>query len=290
VLTLAAADIETHPRFVETLRLQASALLAIQAADPRTAGIFATQQRWLLAHLALAMYFERAVSIQPDGLLASHFLASAAAHEVASRNTADAFLKEMIKYGYVTRSPGGRDRRSRPLAVGSVALRAIEGWTRVHLASLDRLDGADRSGRFEACPGLIERIHPRIARGLLESAAVREPAPTFSLFTWLNEGGVVMDWLYAGLADFTPDAKRVSTAVAAFADFSDRIRLSRSHLARKLRAAEDLGSLGWSGERGGSPMWVSMSFVREYHAQQAAKLAIIDGAFWRVVDDRDGGA
>jgi hypothetical protein len=137
---------------------------------------------------------------------------------------------------------------------------------------------------------LIERIHPRIARGLLESAAVREPAPTFSLFTWLNEGGVVMDWLYAGLADFTPDAKRVSTAVAAFADFSDRIRLSRSHLARKLRAAEDLGSLGWSGERGGSPMWVSMSFVREYHAQQAAKLAIIDGAFWRVVDDRDGGA
>jgi hypothetical protein len=101
----------------------------------------------------------------------------------------------------------------------------------------------------------------------------------------LNEGGVVMDWLYVGLADFAPDADRVLTSVAAFADFDERIRLSRTHLARKLRSAEQMGSLGWAGARGASAMWVSIAFVREYHAQQAAKLGIIDGAFAAATDE-----
>jgi hypothetical protein len=40
-----------------------------------------------------------------------------------------------------------------------------------------------------------------------------------------------------------------------------------------------MGSLGWSGPRGKSPLWVSADFRREYHAAQAVKLAIIDAAF-----------
>ena len=40
-----------------------------------------------------------------------------------------------------------------------------------------------------------------------------------------------------------------------------------------------MGSLGWSGPRGKSPLWVSSDFCREYHAAQAVKLAIIDAAF-----------
>jgi hypothetical protein len=55
--------------------------------------------------------------------------------------------------------------------------------------------------------------------------------------------------------------------------------LSRTQLGRKFAEAEAMGSLGWSGQRGKSPLWVSADFRREYHAAQAVKLAIIDAAF-----------
>jgi hypothetical protein len=278
-LALTAVDIQIHARFDEVLRRQASDLLAIQQVDPRTAAIFATQQRWLLAHLALAIHFEVEASGSIQGFPPAKIMAAAQAHGVASRNTADAFQREMLKYGYLEPVVGVRDKRLRPVRVGERALTAIVVWLRIHLASLDALDGGGRSARFDARPAAIGRIHPRIAAGLLASSAVRQPEPTFSLFTWLNEGGIMMDWLYVGLALASPDAARVATSVSAFADFQDRIRLSRTHLARKLRAAEDMNSLGWAGARGASAMWVSMSFVREYQAQQAAKLAVIDSAF-----------
>ena len=56
-------------------------------------------------------------------------------------------------------------------------------------------------------------------------------------------------------------------------------KISRSHLASKLRAVEALGSIGWQGRRGRSVMWVSSGFRQEYATAQAVKLAIIDAAF-----------
>jgi len=40
-----------------------------------------------------------------------------------------------------------------------------------------------------------------------------------------------------------------------------------------------MGSLGWSGTRGKSSLWISDAFWREYHIAQAVKLTIIDSAF-----------
>src|SRR6185503_921400 len=132
-------------------------------------------------------------------------------------------------------------------------------------------------------PSTIGLIQPPIADGLLRSEVIRAPAPTFSLFTWLNEGGIVMDWLIAGLAEDALAGGRMPTSVSSLADLGARIKLSRTHLARKLRLAEAMGSLGWLGERGRSVMWVSAGFVREYHAQQSAKLAIVESAFRRTL-------
>jgi hypothetical protein len=57
-----------------------------------------------------------------------------------------------------------------------------------------------------------------------------------------------------------------------------RLGLSRTHLARKLKEAEELGSIGWDGRRGHSIMWVSKGFRMEYAGAQAIKLSIIDHA------------
>jgi hypothetical protein len=277
-------EIEAHQNFAPALRRQAAALLAMHDADPRASAVFATQQSWLLAHLALSMYFLSRTVGQSEDFRLTSFLAAVAAHGIASRNTADAFIKGMENYGYLEATPGSADRRIRPLTATAAALRPFEAWLMVHLATLDALDDGERLARFASRPEGIAYMQPQIAEGLLRSAAVREPAPTFSLFTWLNEGGFMMDWIYAGLGEAAPGADRLPTTVTSYADFSSRIRLSKSHLARKLRAAEDMGSLSWAGVRGASAMSVSTRFVREYHTQQAAKLSVIDDAFAYAVD------
>ena len=278
-MRLGYEDIANHPRLSACVREQAATLLGIQQIDPRTASIFATQQRWLMAHVALMLCFRHE---EAGGLHAAKVVETIVTHGVASRNTADAFLREMRQYGYLTDMPVGDDRRARPFTMSSVSREAIFGWLAVHLRTLDGLDGGGRCAAFVATPKAVGRIHPLIADGLLASAAIRDPASSFSLFTWLNEGGIVMDWLYVGLATTTPGSERIASTVASFADIGDRIHLSRTHLARKLRMAEEMGSLGWEGARGKSTMWVSADFVRQYHQQQATKLSIIDRAFHEV--------
>jgi hypothetical protein len=284
---LSAAAIAAHPQLVPCIRRQASTLLSIQQVNPRIASIFATQQRWLIAHMALAHYFRSAGSDASGGFHATRFIAAIVSVGVASRNTADAFLKETLKYGYLKNAPSGRDRRARPLQATTVSIEAISAWLATHLATLDALDGGHRRAAFLARPQAIAAIHPLIADGLLQSNAIREPDPTFSLFTWLNEGGIVMDWLYVGLGEIGPGDECIPSTVSSFDDLGERISLSRTHLIRKLRMAESMGSLGWLGERGKSTMWVSAGFVREYHTQQSIKLAIIDSAVHRVFAPQD---
>jgi hypothetical protein len=274
-----AEDIARHPLLVSCIRQQASTLLAIHAANPRISSIFATQQRWLMAHVALAHSFRSRFTEAGGGFNSTRFIEAIASYRVASRNTADAFLKEMQKYGYLQSASAGRDRRIRRLEPTSISIESISGWLATHLATLDGLDGGARCAAFMAQPSAIAAIQPLVAEGLLQSSAIRDPAPAFSLFTWLNEGGIVMDWLIAGLTEASLDGPRFLSKVSSFADLGERINLSRSHLVRKLRIAEAMGSLGWLGERGKSPMWVSADFAREYHLQQSLKLSIIDRAF-----------
>ncbi len=73
--------------------------------------------------------------------------------------------------------------------------------------------------------------------------------------------------------------ERIPTGVLSIGDFARWLKLSRTQLARKLRDAEVLGSVGWLGRRGHSVMWISNEFYGEYVTAQAVKLAIIDAAF-----------
>jgi AraC-like DNA-binding protein len=247
-------------------------------ASPRLASVFATQQRWLLAHLGASLYFRRDPLDPANGLRTARFLEMVHEHAVASRNTADAFLKEMLNYNFVQYGPAGKDKRIRPLEPTKATLDALSGWAMVHLSTLDSLDGGHRLDSYLAGPDSLARLQPLIADGLLTSNAVREPARTFSLFTWLNNGGIVMDWLISGIEPADAEADRIPTGVLSVADMARWLKLSRTHLARKLREAEALGSIGWQGKRGHSVMWVSKDFRREYTMAQAVKLAIIDAA------------
>jgi hypothetical protein len=185
----------------------------------------------------------------------------------------------MLRYDivrYVAKSEG---KRHRPFEPSPTTLAALFHWHVVHLATLDGLDRGCRSTTFRGRPTTLGAMQPLIADGLLASNAVREPDRTFSLFTWINEGGIVMDRLIVGCQDDAAGLARIPTDVTSISGLAQRLNLSRTQLGRKFAAAEAMGSLGWSGPRGKSPLWVSAGFRREYHAAQTVKLAIIDAAF-----------
>jgi AraC-like DNA-binding protein len=278
-LALTADDVAGHPGVHSAIRQQSRLLLQAYDGNPRLASVFGTQHRWLMAQVALALHFRRCSSGEGRGINSAQVLDCVSRHGVASRNTADAFLKEMLKYGFARQVPGATDRRTRPLEPTEASVEAIHGWIGIHLATLDRLDHGRRLETYLGTPGALAALHPGVADGLLSSARVRKPERHFSLFTRLNNGGVIMDWLIAGIEETNAEAERVPTAVGSIAAMAQRLNLSRTHLSRKLRDAEALGSIGWQGKRGDSVMWVSSGFRREYVTAQAVKLAIIDAAF-----------
>lgn len=254
-------------------------MLNAYAASPRLSSVFATQQRWLMAHVALALYFRRVPGDDRTGFNAARFFDVIRRHDVASRNTADAFLKEMLHYHHAHYLPGGSDKRVRSLEPSKEAIEALNGWAIAHLATLDALDGGRRLIIYLADDKALARLQPLIADALLTHELVRRPPKTFSLFTWLNNGGVVMDGLIAGIEPAAPEVECMPTSVFSIADMAEWLKLSRTHLTRKLREAEAMGSIGWEGRRGKSMMWVSKEFRAEYAMAQAVKLSIIDTAF-----------
>jgi hypothetical protein len=232
-----------------------------------------------MAHAALAIYFRNEADRPGTGLIAERFLEMVERHAIASRNTASAFIKEMLKYDIVRCVANSKGQRHRPMEPAPAVLMALFGWHTLHLATLDGLDGGTRVAQFHAGPTLLNAMQPLIADGLIGSHEVREPEKTFSLFTWINEGGIVMDRLFVGCEPAAENATSIVTDVSSVSGLALRLKLSRTQLGRKFAEAEAMGSLGWSGPRGKSRLWVSADFRREYHSAQAAKLAIIDAAF-----------
>ncbi len=277
-MAMSADDILVHPALVPGVRRQAEALLLIHQASPRTASPFATQQRWLMSQAALAAYFRSAAKQTGAGLLAERLVDAIVTHDLASRNTAAAFIGEMLKYGIVRHVAASAGRRYRPIEPSPMTLAALSHWLAAHLATLDALDGGARSAELCAQPDLLGVVQPVIADGLLASRAIRQPHGAFSLFTWIDDGGVVMDRLIAGCPPDAARRARIPTDVMSVSALARGLNVSRSQLGCKFAAAEAMGSLGWSGARGKSAVWVSPGFWREYHVAQAVKLAIIDAA------------
>lgn len=271
-------QIAAHPGIIPALRRQSEALIAVYDEQARLASVFGSQQGWLLALAALAVYFRKQQQNhgKPVGLTVTEFREFVGHHRITSKNTAEAFLKQMLHYGFSVRVASS-DRRTQPLAPAEQTVAAIAQWVAIHLATLDTLDGGGRVGRVSGDMTLLRRLLPAITDRLLASTAIREPTPTYAIFTWLNQGGLLMERLFCELQDPDPDG-RIMTGVVSIPQLASWLKLSRSHLHRKLREAEEAGSLGWSGVRGQSVLWVSDTFLGEIVAYQANKLAIFDDA------------
>lgn len=277
-MSLSVEQLLSNPDLHETVRDQSRALLQVNEESPRLAAVFGTQQRWLLGHLAMGQYFTEVARGNPEPVvLMARYLEQVKTLGISSVNTADAFIKEMLVYG-IGQPSQTTDRRNRPFLPSPQTIAATRRWVFIHLASLDRLDGGKRLDAFEEDETILARLHPEISTRAMICPELRSPPKTWSLFTWLNNGGIVMDWLMLGVDPVAPGTDRIPTQLRSVPELAETFRLSRTHLTRKLREAEAIGSIGWEGHRGRSVMWISQAFLFEYHTTQAFKLALIDAA------------
>ncbi len=275
---MSAETITGHADVLPILRQQAASFLTVERSSPRVAGIFGTQQRYLLAQLAAAMMFR-----SRDGKLhLSRFLEAVLACRIASRNTAHDFIREMEKYGVIRQSPTLEDKRSRPLKLAEETIGLLGVWVSIHLKTLDAFDNGRRLTIFAETPGMLAKLHPAIVDRILQSERSTNPDGTFSLFTWMNDGGLVMDKMIATINDFSPKDDHIITGINSLDEIAAALRVTKTHLSRKMAAAEREGSLGWTGKRGSSALWLSHGFIAEYVAYQADKLSRVAEAFAEV--------
>lgn len=253
--------------------------------SPRASAMFASQQRWLMSHVAMKLYF-RGVSSGTGGLTEHGFVQAVTGHQLSSRNTARAVIGEALKYGMVravTTEAAKTLRASTkvPLALSEVGIGLLATWFALHLRALDALDGGARTPAFLQNPfAAIVVMEPIVCDALLGSADVHSPGPAYAHFTWMDQGGLLMDRLIAGIDHESIGADgRAVTDVTSISELARRFSLSRSHVARKLVDGERDGHIGWTGRRGHSAMWISSGFRMDYARAQMLKLAIIEHAF-----------
>ncbi len=251
--------------------------------NPRLTSIFASQQRWLMAQAGLALHYDRDPADPATGLYAGRFVSTAVAHGIASRNTAAAFVQEMLVYRFVRYCDNPPDHRTRPLEPTETAYKAVWKWLNAHLTILDGLDGGSRASLVAYGDPLFALVQPRIAQGILQNHAVRNPGATFSLFTWANSGGVVMDYLISRITDFDPNKARIDIGPISAGEICERYAISKTHLKRLMNKASGMGSLGMDQHTGKSHFWLSQGFIREYWNYQAEKFAIIDAALAQAI-------
>ncbi len=278
-MALTALQISCHPKSHDEIRLHARALLDAHEKFPRLSSVFASEQRGMMANIAFSLYFDPASDLPRRGIVLARFLALVEERGVASRNTADVFIKEMIKYGYLRPFSVDGDRRMRPLEPTETSMAGFVTWVMAHLKTLDGFDGGARADAVMRNLDALSKLQPLVATDLVGDGSQAEYPETLALFAWVNNSKLFSLRILAGMGDAEAGASQVSTDVESVAELAEWMNVSQTHLTRKLREAEAMGSIGWTGRRGQSSMWISTGFLKELTDEQASRLAVFDAAF-----------
>jgi len=272
-------QIVTHPLFWEVERQIARHLIDIHIASPRLSRLKASHRKWLMTHSLFALSLQRTDDDPLSGLTASRFIDIVMRLDAASRNTASAFLAELVAYKFLRDVPHLADRRVRVLETTPTSYDAMASWFRGHMACLDRLDGGAREQRVLEDPRIFRLAQPRATETLVNCPLWRAPADSIGSFLWSDYGGMVLHDLIARLDWYDPAAERVEIEPLALSTLSERYTLSSTNLKRMFKKSEDAGLIGWQYPRRRGRMWFSGTFLADYFTWQSAKFSALDEAF-----------
>lgn len=277
-MSLSSAELTGNPAFAHILRHLAASLREVYEESPRLARTLATHQRWMMSQGAYALHLERDPSNPATGLTVSRLRTLIVANGVASRNTVQNYIEELLSYRFARYVPDSKIRRPRPLEPTEITVAAMLRWLTANLAALDHLDGGRRVEELAASPQIFELAQPRAARNCIVHPGWREPPEKVAFFMWTDAGGLVVDE-FVGRVDLDAEVDgRLDLGRVDARALAEHFMMSRTHLQRLLKRAADYGCLGWHDEKR-TRMWMARSFMDEYCAWQAIKFSIVDEAF-----------
>lgn len=283
--SLTRAEIAAHPSFPSIEKQIAKHLIEIHVRTPRLSRLKASHRKWLMTQSLYALSLQRTEGDPLSGLTATRFVEIVMKLGAASRNTATAFLAELVAYKFLRDVPDVPDRRVRVLETTEASNTAMMGWFTGHMACLDRLDGGNREATTATDPRIFRIAQPYAAAKLVEDPIWRDPADSIGHFLWSDLGGMVLHDLIARIETFDPDAERTSIGPVTLAELSDIYMISATNLKRMFKKAELENLLGWDQPRRRGDLWLSKSFLSDYFTWQSAKFAALDEAYQHALEE-----
>lgn len=274
-------SLAARPGLADAVRGLACDMMRLHTRHPRAARMVSTQQKWLLSQSLYTLHFERDPADPLSGITATRLLAFIDGQGTVSRNTATAFLAELVAYRLLCDIPGNPDRRSRPLEPAGPADGMMEDWFAAHMRCLNALGIAWSQAGRDDLTGLFHLAQPRAIRRLLADPLWRSPPENIGLFVLTQSGALVLDDLVARITGPAPQDGRYGLLDVRPSAFSKEYRVSSTHMRRVFARAEKLGLIGWSeqGRKGG--FWLCQRFFEEYLNWQAIKLdAFAEAIAW----------
>ncbi|EHS53113.1 hypothetical protein PDO_4428 [Rhizobium sp. PDO1-076] len=276
---LTRASIAAHALFPAIEKQIARHLITIHNETPRLSRLKASHRKWLMTHAMFALSLSRRDDDPMSGLTATRFIEIVMRLAAASRNTATAYLAELLAYKFLREVPDVPDRRVRVFETTEVANAAMKRWFNGHMACLDRLDGGNREATTIADPRIFKLGQPIAAGILVADPLWRDPPDTIGHFLWSDLGGMVLHDLIARLGEFDRAAPRTPVGPVTLAELSEIYMISATNLKRMFKKAESEDLLGWDLPRRRGNLWLSQRFIEDYFTWQSAKFAALDVAY-----------
>ncbi|MBB4954455.1 AraC-like DNA-binding protein [Agrobacterium vitis] len=277
-MSLTKDYLASSPRFAEALAVMARQLSVKFDESPRLSRALVCHQRWLLTQACFALYADHALSGTGPGMTASSLSDWVVSAGIASRNTAHHYVENLRSYRFIRIALNSGQRPLR-YDICEQSLKAMHMWFEVNLAVLDHVDGGNRAERFHLQPDLLLRVQPEFARRCIEEDAWREPSQRIGLLLWTECGALVMDhFLELAVRSSLKDGF-YDLGVLNLPALAQRFLMSRTHLQRTLKKAEEHGCIARSGIQRGSRTLLSADFFQEYCGWLAIKSAFLDAAF-----------
>lgn len=282
---LTRAEIAAHPLFPTIEKQIAEHLIGIHLRTPRLSRLKASHRKWLMTHSLFALSLQRRDDDPLSGLTATRFVEIVMRLGAASRNTATAFLAELVAYKFLRDVPDIPDRRVRVLETTEVAFQAMNAWFMGHMGCLDRLDNGVREQTAAADPRIFRIAQPFAAAQLVEDPTWRDPAESIGHFLWSDLGGMVLHDLIARIPPESLSGDRIELGPLSLPELSEIYMISATNLKRMFKKAETEGLLGWELPRRRGSMWLSRPFVEDYFRWQSAKFSALEDAFHHAVQE-----
>lgn len=272
------AELVDHPRFPHAEEIVARRLIDLQGRAPRLVRLKSSHRKWLITHSLFALDSQRHAADPLSGLTASRLVDAVVDISAASRNTASAFVQELLAYKFLRELPDTPDRRVRLLQLTDISVNAMKTWFDAHMEALDAIDGGNRAAVCAARPDLFRPVHRQATAVLVEDAIWREPRASVAPFLWSDAGGMVLHDLITRLPTARTEGDKLMLGPLALSDLAERYAVSVSNIKRMFASVEKQDLAGWTQARRRGDFWISRAMLADYFHWQAAKFAALDAA------------